>query len=71
MMVLSDLALFHFIFKYWPGKSNKAADALSHCAQYYDSGEMDEAKCGEYEIVSYATVCKECDRYSEWGKTAC
>ena len=55
---LSKPVLFDFDIKYRTGRSNKAADALSHCPN--DSEEMDSnPESEEYETILYAIECEE------------
>ena len=44
--------------KYQPGKSNKVADALSHCL-HLDNEESSDASSEEYDTVSYTTICED------------
>ena len=52
---LSKLALFNFNIKYRSGKSNKAADALSHCP-VTDTEILSNAKSDRYKTISYAVM---------------
>ena len=61
---LSELALFNFVFKYWTGHSNRAADALSHHPfnpSCDDSFTESEADSEEFEVISYSLVCEAVD----------
>ena len=53
---LSELALFDFNIKYRSGKSNQAADTLSHCPTT-DSDILSDTESDEYKTVSYAVMC--------------
>ena len=53
---LSELALFDFDIKYRSGKSNQAADTLSHCPTT-DSEILSNTEGDEYEPISYAVMC--------------
>ena len=61
---LSELALFNFVIKYWTGRSNRAADALSHrpfnpsCDDSFSESEADSDEC---EVISYSSVCEAVD----------
>ena len=64
---LSELALFDFDIKYRTGKSNKVADALSHCL--YDSKEVDSnPESEEYRTILYAIECEECEEVLDGEK---
>ena len=54
---LSELEIFNFEIKYQTNMSSKTADTLSHLSP--DSGDLDEVKCDEYKMASYATVCED------------
>ena len=54
---LSKLALFDFDIKYRSGKSNQAADALSH-RPTTDMEILSNTECDGYETVSYAVMCE-------------
>ena len=55
---LSKLVLFDFDIKYRTGKSNKAAETLSH--HPYDLEEMESnPESDGYETISYAIECEE------------
>ena len=61
---LSELALFDFVIKYQTGRSNRAADALSHCPfnpSCDDSFTESEADSDECEVISYSSVCEAVD----------
>ena len=61
---LSELALFDFVIKYRTGRSNRAADALSHCPfnpTCDDSFSESEADSDEGEVISYSSVCEAVD----------
>ena len=72
---LSELALFDFTIKYQTGRSNRAADALSHrpfnpsCnfeTESTDSGEVEvisySATSNEVETIPYSVVCEALDQ---------
>ena len=64
---LSELMLFDFDIKYRRGKSNKAADALSH--HPYDSEEVDSnPESEEYETILYAIECEELEEILDGEK---
>ena len=52
---LSELALFDFDIKYRSGKSNQAADTLSHCPMTDEI--MGDTESDGYETISYAVMC--------------
>ena len=53
---LSELALFDFNIKYRTGKSNQAADALSHCPKSSLDMSSDRGSEEEYETISYEVI---------------
>ena len=55
---LSELALFDFDIKYRTGKSNQAADALSHCpkSSLDMSSDRGSEESEEYETISYEVI---------------
>ena len=53
---LSELALFDFNIKYRTGKSNQAADALSHCPKSSLDMSSDRGGEEEYETISYEVI---------------
>ena len=53
---LSKLALFNFDIKYRSGKSNQAADTLSHCPMTDDEILSNSGSYG-YETILYAVIC--------------
>ena len=53
---LSKLALFDFDIKYRSGKSNQAADALSH-HRTTDIEILSNTESDGYETISYAVMC--------------
>ena len=53
---LSELALFDLNIKYRSGKSNQAADALSHHPKA-DSEIFSNAESDEYKTISYTVMC--------------
>ena len=53
---LSKLALFDFDIKYRTGKSNQAADALSHCPRSSVDVSSDWGSEEEYETISYEVI---------------
>ena len=53
---LSELVLFDFDIKYRTGKSNQAADALSHCPQSSLDISNDRGSEEEYETISYEVI---------------
>ena len=53
---LSKLALFDFNIKYRSGKSNQAADTLSHCPMT-DIEILSDTESDRYETISYAVMC--------------
>ena len=53
---LSKLALFDFNIKYRSGKSNQAADTLSH-RPMTDSEILSDTESDGYETISYAVMC--------------
>ena len=61
---LSELALFNFVIKYQTGRSNRAADALSHrpfnpsCDKSFSESKADSDEC---EVISYSLVCEAVD----------
>ena len=64
---LSELALFDFDIKYSTGKSNKAADTLSHHPN--DSEEMDSnPETEEYKTISYAIECEKLEEILDGEK---
>ena len=56
MQWLSKLALYDFDIKYRTGKSNQAADALSHHPKSIDD-ESSDSDSEKYETITYAVVC--------------
>ena len=72
---LSELVLFDFTIKYRTGRSNRAADALSHCpfnpscdvdSESTDSNEVEvisySATSNEVETIPYSVVCEALDQ---------
>ena len=55
---LSKFALFDFDIKYRSGKSNQAADTLSHCP-VTDSEILSNSESDGYETISYAVMCND------------
>ena len=55
---LSELALFYFDIKYRSGKSNQAADALSHCP-VRDDEILNDSESDGYKTVLYAVICND------------
>ena len=53
---LSKLALFDFDMKYRSGKSNQAADTLSHCPMT-DDEILSDTESDVYETISYTALC--------------
>ena len=53
---LSELALFDFYIKYEAGKSNQAADALSHHPKSSLDWSSDRGSEEEYETISYEMI---------------
>ena len=68
---LSDLALFDFKIKYRVGKSNQAADALSHRPLNPDSASESSDGEDEWEAISYDMVCQILDYHLESSKIPC
>ena len=60
---LSDLALFDFDIRYWAGKSNQVADALSWLPinPELSSESLDDED--EWETISYEMVCQILDHH--------
>ena len=54
----SELALFDFDIKYRSGKSNQAADILSHCPMT-DNAILSNSESDGYETISYAVMCND------------
>ena len=53
---LSELALFDFDIKYRSGKSNQAADTLSHHQKTEDEN-FSDSESDRYETILYAVIC--------------
>ena len=53
---LSELALFDFDIKYRSGKSNQAADTLSHHPKT-DNENFSDTESDGYKTISYTVIC--------------
>ena len=53
---LSELVLFDFDFKYRMGKSNQAADALSHCPKSSVDNSSDGGSEEDYKTILYEVI---------------
>ena len=66
---ISELALFYFYIKYRIGKSNKAADVLSHHLQTCND-DFSDSKYGKYKMVSFVILRDDVTEFVEGTKLA-